>query len=146
MMGYDDDDNNQGGEYDNDNDDDDDDVITRLRRREMEGSPSREGDETVFSQYSVLPSLTRHKPRLGLIRRKPRLLQRPVLPLLTTTVNSAGEREGQGAEDEVDQWLESALGNTDTFETEIVEGEGHLDEWLDGVIQWNIITLCCRYG
>jgi hypothetical protein len=29
--------------------DDDDDVIIRLRRREMEGSPSREGDETVFS-------------------------------------------------------------------------------------------------
>jgi hypothetical protein len=96
MMGYDNDDN-QGDKYDNDNgndddddDDDDDDVIIRLRCREMEGSPSREGDETVFSQYSVLPSLTRHKPRLGLIRRKPRLLQRPVLPLLTVPVR---ERE-----------------------------------------------------
>jgi ribosomal protein L15 len=109
LMSDDNDQEDNQGEYD-DNDDDDD-VITR-RRREMEGS-TREGDPCVFCP-SVSDTANATAP-------------------IEANISTATVIDCTGEED-VDQWLESALG-TDTYETEIEEGEGELDEWLDGVIQ-----------
>jgi hypothetical protein len=95
-------------------DDDDDDVITRLRRREMEGSP-REGDPRAFSPPSVSDTAKATAPIEANIS-------------TATIIDCTGENE------DVDQWLESALGS-EPVETDNVEGEGELDDWLDGVIE-----------
>jgi hypothetical protein len=87
-------------------DDQDDDVITR-RRREMEASPR-----------GFCPSESGTANATASIKAN----------ISTATVIDCTEEE------DVDQWLETALG-TESCETENVEEEGELDDWLDGVIE-----------
>jgi hypothetical protein len=107
------DDDNQG-EYD-----DDDDPITRLRGREMLGSPSREGD----ARASVSSTANATAPTIAANTNN------------TSSTAAIIDCTGAGGEEDVDMWLDKALAGSETFETEHAEGEEQLDDWLDGVIE-----------
>lgn len=119
---------------DNDDDEnpreyDDDDPMTRLRRLDMEGSPSREGD-TPRAAFSQSISSTANATA------------RTMDTAANTTSNNTSSTAAiidctsAGGEEDVDMWLDSALAGSELFETEHNgEGEGQLDDWLDGVIE-----------
>jgi hypothetical protein len=100
---------------------DDDDMITRLRRLDMECSTSREGD----LRASVSSTANATAPTLA----------------ANTNITSSStaviiDCTSGGGEEDADMWLDTALAGSEIFETKHAEeGEGQLDDWLDGAIE-----------